>query len=328
VVKTSGKLRYLVPGVSRKKSQEEKKDIKFLESVGFSLSLNPEKTLLKVLAMEPLGKKRREREIIIKIKTELPVELEGRTPYSLILISHGARIPYKFSSPKVTFIPHKKFESGSTYTIEPGGELEGESLTLCLGEFINEGKMLSRESLELHLLDGFFSNKGVIESQGKFILKGGKKKEKLQFLNTGRITASHIEVGDLLNPFYAFENRNQKNESQNGREGKIEAKVFTGDISIFSNTSKITVSEKVSLYGFALKNMRGSFHSGGTFFADFERVDNAHGSLSGNTHTELKIRQILKNQEGEIGSISPTEVTFYGGCPEILKILPKIIKCV
>lgn len=243
----------------------------------------------------------------IKIVTKLSAELEGRSKHPVTLVSCGGKVVGSWSSPSLTFIANESLPlENCHYQIYPTGVLEVQNLTQSSGKLINEGKILSSTSLDLEILSGEFRNSGVIESQELLRVKGGNDAGRPQFFNSGRVLAPEIEVGNLLKRFYSFQNGE-------GAKGLIHTKKFFADIDYLTNSAEIQVPERISIVGFNFDNQKGIFHSGGDLNADFAYVNNSEGSLSGDLKTELKIRDNLKNEQGEIGSISLTTLTFHEG---------------
>ena len=291
-----------IPG---KGDADEKQSQLTLASLGFSVDLDLHRNTLRILAHEPFTKSEL-KPLTLKLVTELPVELEGASRHSLIVVSRGAQIVRRWSGSSLSLRPTGEFPlDQAAYQISLGAELEVQELKLVSGRLINQGKILSPEGIDLIIEEGSFENEGVIESQGPLRLQGGMRAQKPRFLNVGRVTAPQIEVGSILQPFYSFQNGH-------GKSGIVHTKQWVGDIEHFSNSGEFRAAEKVSLSGFQLNNERGSLHSGGIFYADFFEVNNSRGSISGQKRTELKVRESLANTEGEIGSVSPTELNLLG----------------
>ena len=277
-----------------------------LAPFGISVSLDLQRDILKLTAMEPWSPKLRQTSVALKLLTHFPVELEGTTQHSLTLVSEGAQINNQWTSPSLTLIPSDSFDHGRhSYLISTGGRLEVQALTHTAGKFVNQGKILSPEHLDLTITDGTFENFGKIESNGLLRFKGGKIGQKPKFDNLGEITAPTIQVGSFYERFYSFQNRSNK-------KTLINAKKWVGSIQHLINSGEILISEEVSLSGFRLDNELGSLHSGGILSADFAQVNNTQSSISGQTRTEILVRETLTNGEGEIGSVSPTDLTLLG----------------
>ncbi len=286
--------------VNLQKSDEQA--FQLAKAYGFSFELDQKKRVLKVLSSNLSRKK----SIQMKISTKLPVELEGDSKHWVSLVSPGGRVVRKWSSPSLTYIPRDL--SGQGFQIDPSGVLEVQALTVASGEWINQGKILSSSTLDVVMEAGKFRNLGVMESQKRlrFIDRSHAQSVSLtHFVNEGRVVAPEIEVGSLFERFYSFKNGDQKS-------GSIQAKIFFLDADHFMNSAEIHASEKIDFSGLDLDNQNGSLHSGGTLRADFVHLNNAQGSLSGLSKTELKIRGSFENEKGEVGVGSLTELSFYG----------------
>ncbi len=290
-----------------------KKDSELVQSriandFGFFFEWDKKKNILKVMSRGRFEKVQAHSDSIpIKIVTHIPVQLEGKSGHPVILVSPGGEIVGRWSSPSLTFSPSENLPSEAhLYQIRSTGAIEVQALTQSSGKFLNEGKILSSNSLDVEVLSGKFDNLGVIESRSRLRFKGSVGNKNPHFLNMGKVIAPEIEVGSLFERFYSFQNGNEK-------KGLINTKKLFADIDYFINSAEIQVSEQVSIAGFNLDNQKGKFHSGGSLRLDFAEVNNRKGSLSGNLKTELKIRASLNNQKGEMGAVSLTELTFYEG---------------
>jgi len=301
-----------IPGKGDAQERQSQED---LAALGFSVSLDSQGKTLKVLAYVP-STTSDAKPMTLKLVTEFPVELEGKSEHSLIVVSRGAQVTQRWSSPSLSLRPTGDTpKDQATYQVSPGADLEVQELNLFSGGLINGGKILSPKELNIIIQDGTCENQGVIESQSTLRLQGGRGDQKPHFLNLGRVAAPQIEVGSYFRPFYSFQNGNPKN-------GIVHAKKWDGYIELFSNSGEFLAAEAVSLSGSQLNNERGSLHSGGFFYADFFEVNNFRGSISGQRRTELKVRKTIANEEGEIGSLSPTELNLLG--VDRTKVLGKI----
>ncbi len=277
-----------------------------LAPFGISVSLDLTRDVLQITAIEPWAPKIGQASVALNLSTDFPVELEGKTQHALTLISPGAQINHQWTSPSLTLIPSNHFNPTlHSYSIATGGRLEVQALTHTAGTLTNQGKILSPGQLELTVLDATFENLGKIESSGPLQFKGGQRGQKPKFNNLGEITAPEIRVGSFYQRFYSFQNSQSKSSL-------INAKKWVGTIHHLTNSGEILITEEVSLSGFKLDNEHGNFHSGGTLSADFAQINNSHGSISGHKRTELKVCEALTNDEGEIGSVSPTHLTLFG----------------
>jgi hypothetical protein len=284
----------------------EKKQSYSLVSFGFHLKWDQQRNLLKVFSVDHSTSKSDKKSIPLKIMTNLPIELEGESKHNLTLVSASVQVVGRWSSPGLTFIPNENVSPEShQLKIFPTGVLEVQSMTHTSGIFLNEGRILSPTSLDVEILQGEFRNSGTIESQSILRFKDHGN-GKGHFINSGRVIAPKIEVGSLFEPFYSFKNGN-------GNKGLINTKHFFGDFDYFSNSAEILVTEQISISGFDLDNQKGSLQSGDELSADFAQVKNCNGSLSGRSKTQLKIRENLENLQGEIGTVSSTDLTFHSG---------------